>query len=495
MSLIHVSNLTFSYEGSYDAVFDEVSFMLDTDWRLGLIGRNGRGKTTLLRLLSGEYHYNGTITSSVRFEYFPPKAADPGRDTLSVVESAYSAELWRLKKELSLLGVAEDALYRPFDTLSGGERVKALLAGLFSGGERFLLIDEPTNHLDGEARRLVGDYLAAKKGFILASHDRGVLDRCADHILSINKADLTVQKGNFSSWFADKERQDHFELNENEKLKKEIKKLSAAAKRSAAWSDKTEKTKYHTLDSGLKPDKGYIGHKSAKLMKRAKNADARRQEAASKKEGLLKNLEAAESLSFKPLTYHGERLAEFSGVSIRYGERTVCGPLSFSVKNGDRIALRGKNGSGKSSVLKLLGGLRNGCGIAHEGGLYTGGGLIVSYVPQDTSFLSGGLREFAKDRRIDESLFKTILRKFGFSREQFDKDTRDFSEGQKKQVLLAGSLCESAHLYVWDEPLNFIDVFSRMQIEQLMIDFCPTMIFAEHDLAFTAAVATKQVEV
>ena len=115
---------------------------------------------------------------------------------------------------------------------------------------------------------------------------------------------------------------------------------------------------------------------------------------------------------------------------------------------------------------------------------------MISYVSQDTSYLKGTLSDFAAQYRIDESLFKAILRKMDFERVQFTKDIQDFSGGQKKKVLLAKSLCEQAHLYVWDEPLNFIDIYSRMQIEQLIQEFSPTMIFVEHDRAFREKIAT-----
>ena len=124
-----------------------------------------------------------------------------------------------------------------------------------------------------------------------------------------------------------------------------------------------------------------------------------------------------------------------------------------------------------------------------------GSGLIVSYVPQDTSFLNGNLSEFAEDNKIDESLFKAILRKMDFERTQFDKDMSQFSEGQKKKVLIAKSLCEQAHLYIWDEPLNFIDIYSRIQIEKLIQKFSPTMIFVEHDRIFQQKIATKIIQI
>ena len=117
------------------------------------------------------------------------------------------------------------------------------------------------------------------------------------------------------------------------------------------------------------------------------------------------------------------------------------------------------------------------------------------YVPQDTSYLCGTLSEFAEENNLDESLFKAILRKMDFERVQFEKDIKDFSGGQKKKVLIAKSLCEKAHLYVWDEPLNFIDVYSRMQIEQLITEFAPTMLLVEHDSVFRDTVASKIVNV
>ena len=113
-------------------------------------------------------------------------------------------------------------------------------------------------------------------------------------------------------------------------------------------------------------------------------------------------------------------------------------------------------------------------------------------MPQDASFLKGDLSGYAAARGIDESLFKTILRKLDFSRAQFEKDMCDFSAGQRKKVLIAASLCEEAHLYLWDEPLNYIDVFSRMQIEELLLAARGmTMVFAEHDAAFAGRVADK----
>lgn len=490
MSLINVSNLTFCYDGSYDNVFESVSFQLDTDWRLGLVGRNGRGKTTFLNLLQGKYEYQGNISASVCFDYFPFPVADKSQNTMEIIESLDpELESWRIYKELAALEVDYDVLYRPFSTLSGGEQTKVLLSTLFLREGNFLLIDEPTNHLDLEGRRVVSRYLSRKKGFILVSHDRAFLDSCTDHILSINKMDIQVTQGNFSTWWQNKELRDAWERAENDKLKRDIKRLDAAAKRTANWSDSVESTKYGTRNSGLRPDRGYIGHKAAKMMKRSKAVESRRQEAVEEKSGLLKNIETVVDLKLCPLAHPKRKLVEAVNLTVDYGSGPICKPVSFTVEQGTCVALTGRNGAGKSSLLKLIAGQD----LPHAGLLSLVSGLIISVVPQDSSFLQGDLSEYAESCGIDESLFKSILRKLDFSRIQFEKDMADYSAGQKKKVLLARSLCEEAHLYLWDEPLNYIDIFSRMQIEALIKEYRPTLLLVEHDQEFLAGIDAKEV--
>ncbi len=487
MSQICVNNLTFHYDGSYDNVFEQVSFSVDSNWKLGFVGRNGRGKTTLLKLLMGEYEYGGSISSDVLFDYFPFKVRDSSLTTQTIFEEISNAPLWMLKRELILLDVDESVLERAFSTLSPGEQTKVLLAALFCKPDFFLLIDEPTNHLDMEARAIVSRYLNSKKGFILVSHDRTFLDGCIDHILSINRSDIEVQKGNFSSWEQNRHRQDAFELAENERLARQIGQLRTAARRTAEWSDRVEASKIGAGSAEGTMDRGAIGHKAAKMMKRAKAIEKRRESAAKEKETLLKNLERNDTLKIAPLRHHADVLVEALDLSIVYGERTICGPLNFTIRQGQRIALSGKNGSGKSSIVRLL----MGEAIPHTGRLRTASGLIVSYMPQDTSFLHGTVLEYARASGLDETLFLTILRKLDFPRVQFEKDMRDFSGGQKKKALLAKTLSERAHLYVWDEPLNFVDVLSRMQVRDLLLDGNPSMLFVEHDRSFMDEIATN----
>lgn len=445
MSVINITDLTFAYEGSYDNIFEHVSFRIDTDWKLGFTGRNGRGKTTFLNLLQSKFEYSGSISADVDFEYFPYEVSDRSADAIDVIGGICSDYVyWELVREMNFLEIDEEVLYRPYSTLSFGEQTKLQLAAMFLRENSFLLIDEPTNHLDMHGRELLSRYLNRKKGFILVSHDRTFMDSCVDHILAINHADIEITKGNFSVWLENKERRDAFELAENEKLKSEIKRLEKTAAEKAEWSDRAEKRK--------------IGFDPTKVEKSL----TRRPTVAAKSKKSMKRAKAIE--------YRCSRAIE-----------------EKSAEKGERVLLMGTNGCGKSTVMKLV------CGqdIPHGGEIIIGRGLKISYVSQDASELSGSLFDFARQREIDESLLFAILRKLDFARVQFEKDMSGFSSGQKKKVLLAASLCDSAHIHIWDEPMNYIDVISRMQLEQLIIQYRPTMLFAEHDKAFCDGIADK----
>ena len=487
MSLIQVSNLTFAYDGTYENIFENASFQIDTHWRLGFTGRNGRGKTTFLNLLMGKYEYQGYISATVTFSYFPYYVEDQSAFTIDVVEEIYPEyQYWQLSREMNLLQLDEDVLYRPFETLSNGEQTKLMLAVLFLKENNFLLIDEPTNHLDIQGRALVSRYLNTKKGFILVSHDRAFLDGCVDHILSINKAGVEVCKGNFSTWYENKQRQDAFELAENEKLKHEIHRLEETSREKAVWSDRVEATKI-----GFGPcDRGRIGHLAAKMMARSKAIEKRALAAVEEKTKLLKNLERDDALKIFQTPFHSKRLVALKEVAVSYGEAPVCKGITFEIQQGDRIVLQGANGSGKSSIIKLI------CGeeISHTGELWIGNGLTISCVSQDTSSLQGKVDDYARESGIDESLFLALLAKLDVPKRQMEKDMSFLSAGQKKKVLLARSICQPAHLHIWDEPMNYIDVISRMQIEALLLQFKPTILFVEHDKVFCDNIATKVVK-
>ena len=506
MSQISVNNLTFGYEGSFDNVFENVSFNIDTNWKLGFIGRNGKGKTTFLHLLMGKYAYQGTIRSASRFDFFPYEISQaqfkmPLAEFMEDLKPG--CEMWRVMCELEELSEDASILYRPFETLSPGERTKVLLAILFSEEGDFLLIDEPTNHLDQGAREKIKEYLATKKGFILVSHDRDLLDACTDHCLVLNRSTIEVQNGNFSTWWENKQRKDKFVQAENEKHKKEIYKLNQAAGRVANWADKNEQTKI-----GFDPVKEHdrfldtrchIGAKTKKMQSRVKQMEKRISREIEEKEGLLQDIETIVDLKLVNLVHHKKRLVDVKeyGVKYRDGEDWLFRGETFVIEKGDRVALSGANGCGKTTLIKVL---LSKCGFAadailveEEGTFEVASGLQVSYVGQETRHLKGSLSDYCEKQALDQSLFYAILRQLDFEREQFSKNMESFSEGQKKKLLLSTSLLTPAHLYIWDEPLNYIDIYSRMQLEKLILQYEPTILFVEHDSAFRKTIANKTI--
>ena len=511
MAQISVNNLTFYYEGSCDNIFENVSFAVDTDWKLGFIGRNGKGKTTFLNLLLGRYEYTGSITASTVFDYFPYRVKEEymGLPAIDFAEELKAGcEQWRIICELGKLKLDAEVLYRPFCTLSFGEQTKLMLAVLFSGENDFLLIDEPTNHLEGEAREIVKEYLRGKKGFILVSHDRDFLDACVDHVLVFNRQSIEVQAGNFSSWWENKRRQDLHVQMENEKHRKEIVKLKAAARQTRQWADKNEQMKIG-FDPVKEPERciatrAYIGAKTKKMQSRVGQMERRLEREIEQKEGLLLDIEETAALKLMPLEHHKKTLAAADKFGLKYAgaKKPLFEGLTFSIDQGDRVFLNGANGCGKTSLIRAVlcrasqgrEETRND-GIIENGTLKTASGLTVSYISQDTSFVQGSIKKFCKARNLKESLFLAILRRLDMERVQFGKEMQDFSEGQKKKILIAASLLTPAHLYIWDEPLNYIDVFSRMQIEELLLAYKPTLLAVEHDVRFRENIATKVIDI
>lgn len=491
MSVISVNNLTFGYEGAIKDIFENVNFNIDTDWKLGLIGRNGKGKTTFLKLLQGNYEYTGTISKNVEVDYFPFDVKNKERMSIEIVnEIAPNAEDWEIIKEVNLFNANTEILYRNFNSLSGGEQIKILLISLFLKENNFLLLDEPTNHLDIETRNNLVEYLKKKNGFIVVSHDRNLLDKVVDHIISINNSNIEIQQGNFSSWQENKKRQDNFEISQNEKLQKDIKRLEQASRATEKWSNEVEKTKYKTDNINATIDRGYVGHQSAKMMKKSKVLENRIEKAISDKSNLLNNIDKIDDLKIIPIESRKNPLIIANNLQIICNDKSIFSPISFEISNGERVAIVGKNGAGKSSILKLI----LGQDIQYNGYLNVVNDLKISYISQSTESLQGDLKKYAQENMVDESIFKAMLSKMGFSNEDFDKNLQYMSEGQKKKVLIARSISEQANIYIWDEPLNYIDILTRIQIEDAILKYKPTLIFVEHDETFIKKVSTKVIE-
>lgn len=493
MSKIEIKNLTFGYDGQAKPLFEQANFLLDSQWKLGLVGRNGRGKTTLLRLLQGQLPYQGTIQQHQQFSYFPQPISDKSQLTFYVLAEISGAEQWQIEREMSQLGLAADLLWRPFNTLSGGEQTKVLLAVLFIEDGAFPLIDEPTNHLDLQGRQQVAVYLQQKRqGFIVVSHDRLFLNEVTDHTLAIEKNQISSYQGNFATYEAQKQLSDNFEQAQNSKLKKDIGRLKQTAAEKAKWSQAREGDKYgdpRKKGSGAVYDTGFIGARAARTMKRSKHLAQRMENEISEKERLLKNTEQVDPLSMAFSPSHHQRLLTVDQLQLGY-EQPLFQPLSFDLQQGQRLALVGPNGAGKSTIVRQLLGQFTG---SVSGQVQQPAQLQISYVRQDYEDNQGTLMDFAEAQGLDYTVFLNNLHKLGMPRDVFNTRIELMSMGQRKKVELAKSLSLPAELYIWDEPLNYLDVFNQEQLEQLISAVQPTMLLIEHDQTFIERVATKVV--
>lgn len=495
MSNIKIENLSFKYEDASDNIFNNLNLDLDSSWKLGLVGRNGRGKTTFLNLLRNKLRGLGQIQTKLNFSYFPIEIKNPENITLYELQDQVSFEQWELERELNLMNADPNLLWQPFETLSGGEQTKVLLAVSFTDKDLFPLIDEPTNHLDEESRKQVAEYLKKHdKGYIVVSHDRDFLNQVTDHILAIENTEIHLYQGNYAAYEDTKNKRDEFNREKNAKLKGEISTLNQSRVRIQGFSNKAEgkkNAKNHKKEIISNLDKGFLGHKAAKIMKRSKNVERRMDKAINDKKGLMTNIEDIPHLTmnFRP-NYH-QTLLETQHLDLQIQDKKLFQDLNLIIKNHGVVSLEGENGSGKSTFLKLLLGQTK--DVEYKGKFELTNGLSISYLPQDFTEYTGTLKEFSEKQKISYEDLLNNLKKMGFPRESFSTKIEEMSMGQQKRVALAKSLVEPADLYLWDEPANYLDVFNQDQLIKLLKNIKPAMLLIEHDQYFIKQVADERI--
>lgn len=495
MSNIRISNLTFNYDDASENVFNNLNLNLDSSWKLGLVGRNGRGKTTFLNLLRGKLKGKGKIQTKLNFSYYPIKIEDPANLTLYELQKQMSFEEWKLERELNLLDTDPALLWQSFETLSGGEQTKVLLALSFTNRDSFALIDEPTNHLDEESRIKIGDYLVNHdKGYIVVSHDRAFLNKVTDHILAIENTEIHLYQGNYAAYEDTKQKRDDFNREKNQKLKGEIKELNQSRLRLKKYSNKSENqknAKAHSNEIHADINKGFFGHKAAKIMQRAKNVERRMDKSIQEKQGLMINIEELPKLTINFTPNYHSTLLKIDHLDLEINAKKLFTNLNLSVKNQGVISLEGRNGAGKSTLLNLI--LKQGKQANYNGKLEITNGLTISYLPQDFTEYKGTLHNFSYEQKILYEDLLNILKKMGFPRSAFNTPIEKMSMGQQKRVALAKSLVEPADLYLWDEPANYLDVFNQDQLINLLKEVNPAMLLIEHDEYFIEQVASQRI--
>lgn len=524
MSKIIIRNMSYHYEDFYNPVYENINIVIKTDWKLGLIGRNGRGKTTLLKLLKGELQPTaGNISMPVEIEYFPYNSDcgytltkdiikenvgklksmedtmeeiinqnDETRfDEYSILQEQYlELEGYEMEskmlKEMDEMQLDSELLDRPFEALSGGEKTRIMLLTLFLRKRSFILLDEPTNHLDEEGKKAVIDYLQKKKGFIVVSHDRAFLDQVIDHVISINKKDITIEKGNYSTWKYNKDKKEEFEFRTKERLEEEIAQLERSAKTSRTWANIGNMQKYQFASHGR-------SNGVETYMKQAKRSESRVQDHIDQKKQLLQNYEEVKNLVIHQKNDMEQKcLIKIKELSFRYAGNTryIMKGFNFEVSTGDRIWVKGKNGAGKSTFLKLLSGRLPNDAIEYAEDLQ------IAMVAQEPEWKTGYVKE-GFDGIVGNPIYQRFLElceHFELPENFLERPLETYSSGELKKVNIAYALAKEHHVILFDEPLNYMDTYFAEQLEQAILKYKPTILFVEHDSYFGKKIATKMIQ-
>ena len=514
MSLITVNNLA-KYYGS-TKIFDQVTFDVNTSDRIGLVGRNGTGKTTLMRVITKDLEADGDDSSfmtkasgcsfgwlrqqdelggdvqlwaSMRSVFFQldeleqrmrnleQEMAQPeiyeNQEKLREISDRYARAMnefeakggyscdSQIRAILFGLGFLESDFNLPLDSLSGGQRMRAALARVLLQNPDVLLLDEPTNHLDIAAVEWLEEYLHAYKGAVIAvSHDRYFLDRVVNRIFEIENQTLTIYRGNYSAFMHQKKENLRRQGDIYRQTEEERKKLRRFI----------DKFQYGT--------KATMAKSKTKMLARLDPIEAPKAAAASMK------------LQFKPRFKSANRVIMLENLEKSY-DRCLFGPLNLTVYRGERIALVGPNGTGKSTLLSILTGFIE----PSAGEVRWGVGVEWSYYRQSLDDLEDGntvLEEMlsAGDHMINEEA-RTILGRFLIVGEEVYKRVSSLSGGERSRVMLAKLFVQGANCLLLDEPTNHLDIAAKESLEDALQTFSGTLIFVSHDRYFIDQVAEK----
>ena len=508
---ISVSGLVKEFEvGS--KILDGLTFQVDTGERVGLLGPNGCGKTTLLRILTGVVDYDEgevMIAPGKRLGLISQIPVYPqGYTVEDVIDTAF-APLHKMEEEMAALagrmadGESDPAILsrydkltaafqagggyemdtnknkvcnglsisqamreQPFDKLSGGEKTRVNLGRLILEDTDILLLDEPTNHLDLRATEWLEEYLEKFKGTVLTvSHDRYFLDKVVDRVIEIQNGKAEFYSGNYSFYAVEKERRYEEKLKQYEKEQAKIQQLEKAAEQLRIWA--------------------YSGND--KIFKRAQSMEKRiermRVTDRPRKERKME-------VRFGEREFRGDEVLTIKNLQKSFGERTLFSDVNLEVAGGERIALLGDNGTGKSTLIKILMGEEE----PDSGKLRLGPTVKIGYLPQIIHF------DHPERSLVDTMIYdldctaqtaRNRLASFKFRGEDVFKSVSTLSGGEQSRLRLCMLMDSQINLLILDEPTNHLDIQSREWIEEAVEEYEGNLLFVSHDRYFIDRFATR----
>lgn len=511
MVLLSVSGVTVEY--GTDVVLNNINFSINEGDRLGIVGVNGAGKSTLAKIIAGTFtpsagsvyiakdktvsmlaqnamlESENTVLAEMLDAFPEIVAAERRLGELSasienhiggneaIEKYATLTEDFRkmggyeyrsrTKSTLARFGFGEDSLDKTINKLSGGERTRLALVKLLLREPDLLILDEPTNHLDMETLAWLEEHLRSyKKTLILISHDRYFLDRAANKILDIEHTEATIYNGNYSAYAAQKAEQRKALAKKHELQQKEISRIEAIIDQQRRWGQ---------------------AHNFITIKSKQKQIEHLEKDSVSAPKNLPKNI----SLRFSEARESGSDVLFAENISKSYGERKILSDISFEVKKRDRIMIVGPNGCGKSTLVRILGGLDE----DYSGVLRFGYNVIPGYYDQEQQTLDNDSTVLEEVCRAHDKLTMPVVRSalasFLFFTEDMDKKVSVLSGGERARLMLCKMILSQINLLILDEPTNHLDIGSREALEDALMQFSGTIIAVSHDRYFVRKLSSK----
>ena len=492
-------------------ILDGLTFQVDSGERVGLLGKNGCGKTTLLRILTGQldwdegevvlapdkrvglisqipvYPAGYTVEDVLDTAFRPLREMEEEMEQLAArMERGEAPALLRRYDQLTAafeagggydtdtrknkvcsgLQIGPGMREQLFDRLSGGEKTRVNLGRLILEDTDILLLDEPTNHLDLKATEWLEEYLDKFKGTVLAvSHDRWFLDRVVDRVIEIQEGKAEFYSGNYSFYVVEKERRYQEKLKQYEKEQAKIQQLEKAAEQLRIWA--------------------YSGND--KIFKRAQSMEKRIERMRTTDRPTR---ERKMEVRFGEREFRGDEVLTIKGLSKSFGQRALFSGVDLEVVGGERIALLGDNGTGKSTLIKILMGEEG----PDEGKIRMGPTVKIGYLPQIIHF------DHPERSLLDTMLYeldctaqtaRNRLASFKFRGEDVFKPVSALSGGEQSRLRLCMLMDAKINLLILDEPTNHLDIQSREWIEEAVEEYEGNLLFVSHDRYFIDRFATR----